>query len=60
MEKLTYEVYVRDPTLRERLHREARQARAEAIRHYIAKPFVALFRARVRNNPVPVRETRAA
>jgi hypothetical protein len=44
MENLTYEVYLADPTVRERLEREAHQMRAEAFQQYMVAPLSKLFR----------------
>jgi len=43
MENLTYEIYLADPAVRERIEREARQARAQAIQQYIVTPLVKMF-----------------
>jgi len=44
MENLTYEIYLADPAVRERLEREARRMRAEAFRQYVVTPLLKLFR----------------
>jgi hypothetical protein len=44
MENLTYEIYLADPAVRERLEREARQMRAEAFQQYMLTPLWKLFR----------------
>lgn len=44
MEPLTYETYLANPQLRERLEKEARRARSEAVYQYLVMPLIALFR----------------
>ena len=42
MENLTYEAYLADPEIRERLEREAHRARAEAVHLFIFAPLARL------------------
>jgi hypothetical protein len=44
VEDLTYQMYLTDPDVRERLEREARRAQAEAVRTYIVAPLQQLFK----------------
>ena len=56
MKNLTYQMYLADPAMREQLEREARRARAEALRQYIALPLMTMFSRMVRrmqSKPAP-------
>lgn len=48
MENLTYQTYLDDPRVRERLDWEVRQMRAEAAHRYIGRPLMNLFRRVIR------------
>ena len=48
MKNLTYEMYLANPAVREQIEREARRARAEAMRQYIALPLMNLLCRMVR------------
>ena len=43
MEKLTYQSYVADPTIRERIDEEVHQMRLAAFDRFIVRPIVALY-----------------
>ena len=56
MENLTYEIYLADPRVRERIEREARRARAEAMSRYLVAPLAKLIGRtlrRARRRPAP-------
>jgi len=56
MKNLTYEMYLANPALREQLEREARRARAEAVRQYIALPLIEMacrMVRRMQSKPAP-------
>ena len=43
MEKLTYQAYVADPAIRDRIDEEVRQMRLAAFDRFIVRPSVALY-----------------
>ncbi|TAK81360.1 MAG: hypothetical protein EPO20_24990 [Betaproteobacteria bacterium] len=44
MEPLTYERYLADPSVREKLERQARQERSEAVYGFFIVPLIRLFK----------------
>jgi len=54
MQNLTYEIYLANPGIRERLEREAHRARAEAMYQYVVPPLAKIFsRLLMRAQPKP-------
>ena len=44
MENPTYQSYLKNPAVRERLEREVRRARAQAVRDWLVTPVLKMFR----------------
>ena len=51
MKPLTFEVFLRDPELKQKLVRQARLERAEAIYRFIVEPIKSLFSLAVHHAP---------
>jgi hypothetical protein len=59
MKPVTYEDYLANPTVRERLERQARRARSEAVHGFFIAPLIRLFK-RTPSKPALHLQTRSA